>query len=287
MRHRRDGPDAGEQVWEARARRVLEGSGHDGELGVRAARDAQRVTAGSLAEDEFRRRHHDAYLHEFGVDDRPRVAEGLSRPDRDNPDGAGEAPEAPVVLSRRAMLGALGAAAAGMLFLGEWLRRGAFGAEATGGSAAAGAAGGAAVGGDATPVQFGMVIDLERCDGCLVCVQACREENGLSDGVLWPYVFAYQEPGEEDPRFLVRLCQQCSRAPCVMVCPTAARHRRLSDGLVLTDYDVCIGCRYCQVACPYGRTTSSGATRRATAAATRGSAGTRGASRWTAILRGG
>jgi molybdopterin-containing oxidoreductase family iron-sulfur binding subunit len=97
-----------------------------------------------------------------------------------------------------------------------------------------------------------MVLDLTRCDGCLACVEACREENGLSDGVLWPYVFAYQEPDNERTEFLLRVCQQCSNAPCIKVCPTTARHRRPSDGLVLTDYDLCIGCRYCELACPYG-----------------------------------
>ncbi len=182
-------------------------------------------------------------------------------------DGAGDGTDAvsgsdePQVVPRRAVLGVLGGAAAGALFFGELFRRGAF-ASSPGigdplplaGDPGTGAVtgGGTAAPGEATDVQFGMVIDLERCDGCLRCVDACVEENGLSEGVLWPYVFAYQEPGDADPRYLPRLCQNCTRAPCVMVCPTGARHRRLADGLVLTDYDVCIGCRYCQVACPYG-----------------------------------
>jgi len=55
-----------------------------------------------------------------------------------------------------------------------------------------------------------------------------------------------------DFNMLVRPCQHCTDAPCEKVCPTTARHTRDKDGLVLTDYDVCIGCRYCQVACPYG-----------------------------------
>jgi Fe-S-cluster-containing dehydrogenase component len=259
MTHGHDRAEGAGDVWEARARTILESSAHDADLGVRAARDAQRVVAGGLDEQAFRDRYEDAYLDAFGVDDRPRLADGLSRPARRDAAGADPADEAgsleaPVVLSRRALLGALGGAAAGVLFFGELFRRGALAADPTGGSgtAAAGAAGGAAAGGLADPVRFGMVIDLERCDGCLECVVACSDENGLSEGVLWPYVFAYQEPEDVDPRFLVRLCQHCSRAPCVMVCPTAARHRRLADGLVLTDYDVCIGCRYCQVACPYG-----------------------------------
>jgi molybdopterin-containing oxidoreductase family iron-sulfur binding subunit len=99
---------------------------------------------------------------------------------------------------------------------------------------------------------MGMVIDLERCDGCLMCVATCAREYGLPDGVHWIYVLAYKEPERPDAvNLLVRPCQHCSNAPCVKVCPTGARHRR-DDGLVLTDYDVCFGCRYCQVSCPYG-----------------------------------
>jgi Fe-S-cluster-containing dehydrogenase component len=239
-------------AWEVRARRLLEGSDHDSDLGVAAARDAQRVVAGALDEAEFRARHEPAYRAEFGVDDRPRLSDGLTRPTRpanaddapaDAPAEIGGTTDSTVVVSRRAVIGAMGAAA-GLLFVGEAFRRTAF-AAAPDADTAAGA-------GAEQSAQYGMVIDLELCDGCLECVMACTDENGLSDGVLWPYVFAYTEPEDVDPRFLVRVCQHCSRAPCVMVCPTAARHRRLADGLVLTDYDVCIGCRYCQVACPYG-----------------------------------
>jgi Fe-S-cluster-containing dehydrogenase component len=232
-----------QDAWETRARTILDEAEHDTDLGVQAARDAQRVVAGELSEDDYRSRYEGAYREEFGVDRRPRLSG-----ERD--DGTGGEPRA---LSRRAALAAFGGAAVGMLFLGELLRQGAVAAgSADGVPAATGTAHGTAAAGTSLPVQFGMVIDLERCDGCLECVKACVDENGLAEGVLWPYVFAYQEAGDVDPRYLVRLCQHCTRAPCVMVCPTGARHRRLADGLVLTDYDVCIGCRYCQVACPYG-----------------------------------
>ena len=240
-------PDPGaidnQAVWEARARALLEGSDYDDELGTQVARDAQRVVAGELSAEEFGRRYHDPYIEQFGRDDRPDSPDARVRSGEE-----GRQPEEPRLLSRREVLGALGGAAVGVLFLGELYRSGALGASSGTGTTLAGTA----VGGRTTPVQYGMVIDLERCDGCLFCVDACRTENGLADGALWPYVFSYQEPGDDRTQFLVRNCQQCTNAPCIKVCPTTARHRRPSDGLVLTDYDLCIGCRYCEVACPYG-----------------------------------
>ncbi len=259
----RDGQDHLHERWEPWARAILDETDHDTDLGVDIARDAQRVAAGQLDEDEFRWRYEAAYLDAFGVDERPQLADGLTRPDRDADSTAGDgevaAADVPTVVSRRRVLAALGGAAAGALFFGELFRQGAF-ASTPGigdplpmaGAVRPGAGPGTVAPGEKLNVQYGMVIDLERCDGCLDCVQACVSENGLSEGVLWPYVFAYQEPEDVDPRYLPRLCQNCTRAPCVMVCPTGARHRRLADGLVLTDYEVCIGCRYCQVACPYG-----------------------------------
>ncbi len=281
--HRDDPPNlVGSDAW---AREVLADSEHDTGLGLAVARDAQRVVAGEMTEEEFRRRHHGAYLEAFGVDARPSLDDGLAPPDpersraeaspadrgprdiaepprpQDTDAGDDGGPGEPATVPRRAVLGAVGGAAIGALFFGEMFRRNASAGEppaqgdaasARGDGTARAAGGGVAPPGKQLPVQFGMVIDLERCDGCLDCVQACSDENGLSEGVLWPYVLSYQEPQDVDPRFLVRMCQHCTKAPCVMVCPTGARHRRLADGLVLTDYDVCIGCRYCQVACPYG-----------------------------------
>ena len=235
-------PPDPQTVWELRARALLADTGFDVDLGAQVARDAQRVVAGELSAEEFGRRYHDAYVEQFGSDNRP------DAPAANAPGDGERSPETAGILSRRELLGALIGAAAGVLFLNE-LYRGVYASPPTTG---AGTPLGAGSAGETIPVQYGMVIDLERCDGCLFCVDACRTENGLAQGELWPYVFSYKEPGDDRTQFLVRTCQQCTNAPCIKVCPTTARHRRPSDGLVLTDYDVCIGCRYCEVACPYG-----------------------------------
>ncbi len=101
--------------------------------------------------------------------------------------------------------------------------------------------------------RFGMVIDLSRCYGCRACMVACKVENNTPEAHFWMYVFRLEE-GEypqTQMRFLPRPCQHCDNAPCVKVCPVQARYKR-DDGLVVTDWDRCIGCRYCAVACPYG-----------------------------------
>lgn len=102
--------------------------------------------------------------------------------------------------------------------------------------------------------QLGMVIDIDRCFGCRACLEACKIENDTPRGAFWMHVFRYEE-GEfpdVDQGFMPRPCQHCSEPSCADVCPTGARFKREEDGIVLTDYNRCIGCRYCEVGCPYG-----------------------------------
>jgi Fe-S-cluster-containing dehydrogenase component len=95
-----------------------------------------------------------------------------------------------------------------------------------------------------------MVIDLGACIGCQRCVYACQATNDTASDHLWNIVL-YDENTFGQPVFVPRPCMHCEHAPCVEVCPVKATYHR-PDGLVAMDYDRCIGCRYCMVACPYG-----------------------------------
>lgn len=101
--------------------------------------------------------------------------------------------------------------------------------------------------------KYGMVIDLDKCYGCRACMVACKIENNTPFSHFWMYVFRLEEGEYPNSRvsFLPRPCMHCDNAPCVKVCPVGSRFKE-DDGLVATDWDRCIGCRYCEVACPYG-----------------------------------
>lgn len=103
-----------------------------------------------------------------------------------------------------------------------------------------------------TSQRFGMVIDVNRCVGCQTCTIACKTTNDTVPGVQWRKVLDVESGAFPDVErlFLVVGCQHCAEPPCVPVCPTGATFQR-DDGLVAMDYDVCIGCAYCAVSCPY------------------------------------
>ena len=101
--------------------------------------------------------------------------------------------------------------------------------------------------------QYGMVIDVRRCIGCHACTVACKSEFDIAFGVNRSWV-EYVEKGvypNVGRSFLPRLCNHCSEPPCVYVCPTNATYKRKTDGIVVIDQGVCIGCKYCVQACPY------------------------------------
>jgi Fe-S-cluster-containing dehydrogenase component len=126
---------------------------------------------------------------------------------------------------------------------------------------------------DAQPlpgVEFAYALDISRCVGCRRCVYACTAENNQSrnpelhwikvqqmdkdKGVDFAHANPYYQPSEvpEEGHFYMPVgCQHCRNAPCTKVCPTGATWTE-PDGIVVIDYDWCIGCRYCMAACPYG-----------------------------------
>lgn len=133
----------------------------------------------------------------------------------------------------------------------------------------------------ATPASesthFGYGLDLSKCIGCRRCVYACVRENNHSRGseershnmpIHWIRVLEmdkdkgidfveanpYYDPGSvpREGHFYVPVqCQQCENPPCIKVCPVSATWSEI-DGIVVVDYNWCIGCRYCMTACPYG-----------------------------------
>jgi molybdopterin-containing oxidoreductase family iron-sulfur binding subunit len=115
-------------------------------------------------------------------------------------------------------------------------------------------------------VRWGMLVDSTKCaDGCSACVDACNQENGM-DMLEKPEGLSEDMWDQQIPKWIRKvkvkdrlsghesnlpmLCQHCEHPPCVDVCPTGASFRRV-DGIVMVDRHICIGCRYCMMACPY------------------------------------
>ena len=115
-------------------------------------------------------------------------------------------------------------------------------------------------------VRWGMLIDTTKCaDGCRACVDACDRENGLSlqskpegedarhwdqQRAIWIRKVKVRDNLTGRVTGLPVMCQHCEFPPCVDVCPTGASFKR-ADGIVMVDRHICIGCRYCMMACPY------------------------------------
>ena len=116
-------------------------------------------------------------------------------------------------------------------------------------------------------VQFGYALNLSICVGCRKCAEACHIENNHDRASKNSYIRVLEmqkgsldmEKGSVDynhavPRqdkfYMPVQCQQCDNPPCVSVCPVEATWKE-KDGIVVVDYNWCIGCRYCEAACPY------------------------------------
>jgi carbon-monoxide dehydrogenase iron sulfur subunit len=95
-----------------------------------------------------------------------------------------------------------------------------------------------------------LVVDHVKCTGCRLCEMVCSVEHA---GVNSPshsriHVIKWPLEGLELPM----LCQQCEEAPCIAICPTNALARDAFMDRVTLDYDLCIGCKMCVIACPFG-----------------------------------
>ena len=117
-------------------------------------------------------------------------------------------------------------------------------------------------------VEFVYCLNLTRCIGCRKCVHACVQENNQSRNPEIQYIRVLKLPhGSMDLEkaehhynpdqvpekgffYMPVQCQQCKNPPCVKVCPVHATWQE-KDGITVIDYDWCIGCRYCEAACPY------------------------------------
>ncbi len=105
-----------------------------------------------------------------------------------------------------------------------------------------------------------ILIDTKRCVGCHTCSVACKAENNLPDGIWWNRTLTVGGDGVDFPagiypnlkmEYVTLACQHCENPACVKVCPVGATYKDQATGVVMQDYDNCIGCRYCIVACPY------------------------------------
>ncbi len=115
--------------------------------------------------------------------------------------------------------------------------------------------------------HFAYALNLSVCIGCRRCAEACHQENNHDRTSHQSYIrvlemeqgsmelergsASYDHPVPAPGHFYMPVqCQQCENAPCVRVCPVEATWKE-PDGIVVVDYNWCIGCRYCEAACPY------------------------------------
>lgn len=104
--------------------------------------------------------------------------------------------------------------------------------------------------------KWAMLIDLRRCTSCKACTAGCVAEQKSPPGVMYRPV--YEEETGKFPnvkrRFTPRPCLQCDEPPCVDSCPNKGENKATwkgKNGIVMINYEKCIGCGRCVIACPY------------------------------------
>ncbi|HEY1364834.1 MAG TPA: 4Fe-4S dicluster domain-containing protein [Xanthobacteraceae bacterium] len=117
--------------------------------------------------------------------------------------------------------------------------------------------------------KLALVIDLDTCVGCHACAVSCKEWNasgesgplpdfspyGAEPSGVWlnrVHTFEVGDGAAGRTVYFPKNCYHCENPDCVTVCPTGASYKRAEDGIVLVDADLCIGCKLCAWACPYG-----------------------------------
>ena len=100
--------------------------------------------------------------------------------------------------------------------------------------------------------RWGMVIDLRKCIGCNTCAYVCKHVNDVPANADWRQLVECEIDRKPKGQkvFLTMSCMHCSEPPCLEVCPSKATYIR-PDGIVDINYELCVGCAACVVACPY------------------------------------
>jgi formate dehydrogenase iron-sulfur subunit len=112
--------------------------------------------------------------------------------------------------------------------------------------------------------NLSLLTDVTKCIGCDKCVEACQQANDLPpekpwrwlrkitdlSSARWTTIKRVRVDGVDGDRFVRRQCRHCLEPACVEACIVGALQKS-PEGPIVYDRDICIGCRYCMIACPF------------------------------------